>query len=958
MSADAVARPRAPWALIVVLLVQALVVQSAYLFVRADPTLTYFTNVGLHFAVGLVLAIVLGRWTWRLARRDTLGAGGFARWIGVTGGVLFTASALVAVALFIVGNTRPTRWLVGVHIALAVPAVVALALHWIARSRVLGSMEVRRAVIGTAGIAVVAAAFIAYPPKGPDYVIRNPDLAPMTMADEAMGKADGPFFPSSIHTSTKGRIPSNFFLHSESCGKSGCHPDITAQWRSSMHHFASFNNQFYRKSIEYMQSVAGVQASKWCAGCHDVALILDGKFDKPIQESLGTVEAQAGLACTACHAITEVHGTMGQGGYTIEYPPLHDLAVSENVLLSTSHDMLLRLDPAPHSRTFLKPFHQKQHADFCSACHKVHLDKPVNDYRWIRGFNDYDAWQASGVSGMGARSFYYPEKAQDCVDCHMPLVRSDDKGNRAGFVHEHRFVAANTAVPTANKDQVQLDRVTAFLKDKVTVDVFALARGGATSGGEVHGGSAPEPASHFPTGEEGDMTAAGGVMLSQPVEVVAPVGNAAGEARVAVRRGESVRLDCVVRTRGVGHFFPGGTVDAFDVWVELKAEDETGRTIFWSGQVEDGGKGPVEKGAHVYRSLMVDDHGNPINKRNAWSARALIYARLIPPGAADTVRFRLEIPPDCGNEIRITSKLNYRKFSHYYTQFAYAGEPSEETSGRSVAKGHDDRDFVPTADTSDVSGQLKEIPDLPIVVVNQATAKLRVLDAGAPLPPAPPEDKADRGRWNDYGIGMLLAGDLRAALHAFDVVCRLDPGYVDGWVNVARVRVREGDVDAALAALDKAFAIAPDVGRGHFLAGQALKQDGRLEEAKAHFEKVAVQFPRDRVNLNELARTCFLLRDYAGAVDWGKKVLDVDPEDVRAHYTLMLACRGRGQEGDDERAKAHEALYQRFKADEDAQVLTGSYRRDHPEDNNERQLIHEHVSVPLGALREPQAAGQ
>ena len=33
-------------------------------------------------------------------------------------------------------------------------------------------------------------------------------------------------------------------------------------------------------------------------------------------------------------------------------------------------------------------------AEFCSTCHKVHLDGPVNDYRWLRGFNDYDNWQA------------------------------------------------------------------------------------------------------------------------------------------------------------------------------------------------------------------------------------------------------------------------------------------------------------------------------------------------------------------------------------------------------------------------------------------------------------------------------------------------------------------------------------------------------------------------------------
>ena len=47
---------------------------------------------------------------------------------------------------------------------------------------------------------------------------------------------------------------------------------------------------------------------------------------------------------------------------------------------------------------------------------------PVNGYRWFRGFNEYDNWQASGMSGEGARSFYYPTKPQKCADCHMPMV--------------------------------------------------------------------------------------------------------------------------------------------------------------------------------------------------------------------------------------------------------------------------------------------------------------------------------------------------------------------------------------------------------------------------------------------------------------------------------------------------------------------------------------------------------
>ncbi len=131
----------------------------------------------------------------------------------------------------------------------------------------------------------------------------------------------------------------------------------------------------------------------------------------------------------------------------------------------------------------------------------------------------------------------------------------------------------------------------------------------------------------------------------------------------AVRQGDSVRIDVVVRTKRVGHFFPGGTVDAYDTWLELKGVDERGQTIFWSGMVEDGGKGPVEKGAHFYRSLQVDGHGNRINKRNAWATRSVVYVRLIPPGAADTVHFRMKVPAKTGNKITLTARLCYRKFA-------------------------------------------------------------------------------------------------------------------------------------------------------------------------------------------------------------------------------------------------------------------------------------------------------
>ena len=60
-------------------------------------------------------------------------------------------------------------------------------------------------------------------------------------------------------------------------------------------------------------------------------------------------------------------------------------------------------------------------------------------------------------------------------------------------------------------------------------------------------------------------------------------------------------------------------------------------------------------------------------------------------------------------------------------------------------------------------------------------------------------DKSVRERWNDYGIGLLLQGDLKTAQAVFRHVTAMDPAYVDGPVNVARaqLRVQFTDHDAA-----------------------------------------------------------------------------------------------------------------------------------------------------------------
>ncbi len=920
-----------------------LLINSAYLISFGVPTIFYISNVLIHVVLGVVLVIpFIGYVRKHFAGMSIVGRGGM---------VCLGIGAISGVYLMIVGATTPNRWLLVIHIITVILGTILFVGHLFilarqphASDQLQKGAKVARIVLLIGLLFPVGAKMIQHYRPNPDYLVNNPPSPPTSMYEEG-GGTDGPFFPASVETYSGDLIPTDFFLTSQTCAASGCHPDIYKQWNESAHHFASFNNQWYRKSIIYMQDVNGIQPSKWCGGCHDPAILLNGMMDRPIRENLHTPAAQAGLACTACHSIERVKDTMGNNSYVIKYPPLHEIAASENPIIRKLHNYLIRLDPEPHKKSFLKPFHRQNTAEFCSTCHKVHLDVPVNNFRWFRGFDDYDQWQSSGVSHQGALSFYYPEKHKKCTDCHMPLVPSKDAGKIDGKVHSHRFPAANTALPFVNKHDEQLKVVTEFLQDnQVSVDIFALSP--ATPMQHIGGSRAGRPRAFSMVGEGSHVRHAAGT-VTDITKIVAPING----SNATVRRGEEVRVDVVVRTRGVGHQFPAGTIDAFDIWLELKATDENGRVIFWSGMIEaEDENGPVDEGAHFYRAYMLDEHGNLINKRNAWATRTILYANTIPPGAADTVHYRLFIPPDCGDSIHLHAKLNYRKFNWWHTQWAYAGVRDPDDTDFQVDKGYDNGRWVFTGDTSDVAGQIKGIPNLPIVPMAEDKAALRVIDADAALREVEITPRGNnRERWNDYGIGLLLQGDLKGAEAVFTKVTEIDSDYMDGWVNVARCRIQEGDMKGAAEMLEKAFALQkrlppdnPHRAKVHYFYALVQKAYGKYDEALDQLRSAAAQFPRDRRVRNEIGRLLYLQRKYEQALAEFQKTLEVDPEDLDAHYNMMLCYRALKNEV---MAAKEQKLYTRFKADESVDAITGITRRADPHANLERQRIHEHTSA-------------
>ncbi|MHC4846742.1 MAG: multiheme c-type cytochrome, partial [Planctomycetota bacterium] len=397
----------------------------------------------IHVVVGtLILAPMVWFVVWHMKRALAMG-NPRAIWSGI--GVAVAAFALLVTGLFITSeaNSAANAWAFVSHQVLAVLAPLGYAVHrLVARHR----PERNSVVWGVGAPAVLLAGMLAYhhatlpeePPRPQHFVEPPPEgVDPFReyWPEEGPGGApeDSVFHPASTRSATGGfldeRLISNADLPdpdvlakdleefgfavnarigSASC--EGCHPDTTEQWARSAHRFASFNNPFYRASIEaFREAEDGKRRSQWCAGCHDPAIMMAGNWMKDVEPTIP--ESQAGLTCMACHAMDAVHGLGGNGNYRIadDQPDPYLFPGAKSGVLKDVHDLLIRSKPGVHKRSLMKPVFQTP--EYCAVCHKVSLDAPVNRYRWLRGQDEYDNHQDSGVSRNNARTFYLPPKA-------------------------------------------------------------------------------------------------------------------------------------------------------------------------------------------------------------------------------------------------------------------------------------------------------------------------------------------------------------------------------------------------------------------------------------------------------------------------------------------------------------------------------------------------------------------
>jgi hypothetical protein len=702
------------------------------------------------------------------------------------------------------------------------------------------------------------------------------------------------FSPSLLQTESGAHIPARVLMMDDYCAE--CHADAHAQWSHSAHRFASFNNPVYLFAVRNTREVLAARDGdtsgvRFCAGCHDVIPLLSGALDEPGFDDVHDPTANAGINCTVCHAVTSVDSPRGNADLTITEPQHYPFAFSDNPLLAWVNRQLVKAKPDFHRRTFLKPLHRS--AEFCGACHKVHLPEELNRYQWLRGQNHYDSFLLSGVSGHGVASFYYPAEAEpNCNGCHMQPRASDDFSSRVrapgepATILDHMFPAANTALPhllDLPPEVIAAHRE--MLSGSMRLDIVALREGRDIDGPLVG-------------------------PLRPRVPVLLP--------------GRDYLLQVVLRNLRVGHAFTQGTSDSNQTWVEIEVLHD-GEVIARSGGI-DPANGAVDPWSHFANTYMLDRQGGRIDRRNTEDIFVPLYDHQVPPGGADLIHYRLGVPAGLEGELEVRARLHYRKFDTRLMQLM-SGDGFSRNDLPITTLAEDHVTFRVAA-----AGGWTEAPD------SELAEWERWNDYGI------------------GALRKPQRRQLRQAEEAFrrvEALGRADGALNLARTYLQEGRLDEAAA-ALQRALDHPDPV--PAWSGAWFGGQLLFQQGRLEEATEAFMALVdtrftaarergFDFSRDYRLLNQLGLT-WLERarqaardDQAGRIealrqarDWFLAALAEDPENSASHYNL---ARVYSELGDDIEAERHRAAHARYRVDDNARdFAVSAARRANPAANH------------------------
>ena len=409
-------------------------------------------------------------------------------------------------------------------------------------------------------------------------------------------------------------------------------------------------------------------------------------------------------------------------------------------------------------------------------------------------------------------------------------------------------------------------------------------------------------------------------------KLIAPLGT----GPVGLRRGDTIVADVLIQNAGIGHNLVPEQRDFYECWVEFTATDADGKTFFHSGGLD--GQGFLDPTAHSYTNRLLSASGKLLDLHQVWETKLRGYDNTIPSGRSDLVRYRFRIPPEAKGPVVLNATVNYRRFRRGYTNFI-----------------------------------LPEKRDFPVVAMATSSLSLDI-DKNDFVPEADPRPAWQR--WNNYGIALVAQQQYWAAEEAFKKVIAINPGYADGYINLAIAQFstlvenkREfpdgpgnlsvsnrtaEEFNPALQLLDQATQLIPDNPRAWHYQGLIFRHQGKLKEAIDKQRKVISEYSRSRQAHQELGYDYYLSGDYASARSEFETLQEINPDDLTAHYYLSVIYNKLGMR---EQAQREGEAYAQHREDPTVSSVAQDFWRENPILINELSPYHVHENT----LRRPKS---
>lgn len=622
---------------------------SSFWICVASASAMLWLNAGkLQQAVGLVHAGI-GMLFGLLATAYTLVH--FLRTLGIRRPLLLFTGVIAVLSLFtlvgsgaylaVVGQQENKRWLVELHYGVGFGACALILLHIILHTLLFPKkrkakqqqvfLTLDRLPLAVVNISIAVSISLV----GLWILAEITAIAPKrtaAVADYRYDYGSHPFRPSQTETAHNGFVAEEDIANSAFCAD--CHRDIATQWFASAHRQAA-SDPAYITNINLLEKRRGISATRYCEGCHAPVALLTGQLSPGGKHGgiKGTAANREGISCTSCHRIDSVVHTKGVASYQFAPAKPYLFGRAEHPLLQQVNRFLIATLPQQHRRQMATSvLSDPKH---CATCHAQFMDKDMNDWGWVKMQDEYSAWLESPYADQHERRFSHTA-LQRCQDCHMPLVRANDpSADSNGMVRDHRFLGANTMLPALNNDSQQLALTTDFLqRHKMRLSIEKPYREGATQ----------------------TLQAIDEELRSTPVKPW------------YFYKGESVSINVIVSNIGVGHDFPGGTVDINQAWVYFRVTDAEGNVITESGHMD--GDHQVDSKAYFYRSLPVDRQGKLVWKHDLFNKIGEVSRNTVQSGESDVVEYYFTVPTWAKGPLFISSSLMYRKLNLRYAKWA------------------------------------------------------------------------------------------------------------------------------------------------------------------------------------------------------------------------------------------------------------------------------------------------